>query len=459
MPEGLRGPNRRARFVRFAGRFPAVCITLVLASAIVAVTVPLRQRAARTGSEAWIPMRSLTPQEAAALLEHGAKLSRIGIGTVDLVTGVYLAPFPSPEGAGSPIHRGGRAWQPVSASWEGYSLRYRLDRSPLERELGGRSLTAFLDPGARKAKLSFRSERLLLYAAFEVALLWVALLLLWLVVRRLRPHPLIAPALLLLAFCFVIVVLWYSPALWDADWFFQRWAVEPIALGLLRISVPLSWSAVFSLVALVLVLLLQLVMRGKARPAQRIAVSWAPLVLLLLAGLAAHWRATVAERRNLDAMAAALRFDDAAAVLSEARSWHRRVGDGPRLDPDRLPPHLRRFVADAFAAMPVVPGGGSQVLLPVEGEDWLFLWRQPDFTYLDFRTPGLQIGQSGIDAMMATRRPYATGFLRQLHALSLNGATERFSGRPLLDDRGHVRALVYVVRTIRLELRSSEPDR
>jgi hypothetical protein len=456
MPEGLRGPGRR---VRFAGRFPAAWITLVLALTIVAVAVPLRRRAVRTATEAWIPMRSLTPQEAAALLEHGAKLSRIGAGTVDLVTSVYLTPVPSSEGAGSPVRRGGRTWQPVSASWEGYSLRYRLDRAPLERELGGRPLTAFLDPGARKAKLSFRSERLLLYAAFEAALLWVALLLLWLIVRRLRPLPLVAPALLLLAFGFVTVVLWYSPALWDADWFFQRWAVEPIALGLVGISVPLLWAAAFSLVALLLVLLLQLVMRGKARPAQRIAVSWAPAVLLLLAGLAVHWRATATERRDLDAIAAALRFDDAGAVLGEARSWHRSVGDGPRLDPDRLPPHLRRFVADAFAAMPVVPGGSSTVLLPVEGGDWLLLWRRPDFTYLDFRAPISQIGQSGIDAMMATRRPYDTGFLRQLRALALSGAAERFSGRPLLDDRGRVRALVYVVRTVRLELRSSEPDR
>ncbi len=431
-------------------RSPAVWITLVLAVAVVAVAVPLRsQRAERTDTEAWVPMRNLTPQEAAALLETGDRLARIGDGTVDLVTDRYLVPVRSPEGDAHLIRRGGRTWHPVVASMSGFALRYRLDRAPLEQELGGRPLAGFLDRKARARRLSFSSERLPLYAAFEVAILWATLLLLWLIVRAVRPRTLVAPALLLLAFGFLRMVSWYAPAWYDADFFYQRWVVESIALWVYLFGGLLVWASGLSLLGLLAVGLVRLLRRGvRLSRAQRIAISWAPAVLLLLAGLTAHWVTVAKERRDLDAMAGALHFDAVGAVLDEARALHRKAGNGASLRAGDLPPHLRRFVADAFAGMPKVPAGGAIVLVPVEGEDYLFLWRRPEFTYMDFRPLVSQSGQEGIDAMLATKRPVATGFFAQLPELALRGVIERLNGRPLLGPDGRVKALLYVERMV-----------
>src|SRR3977135_2166139 len=91
-------------------RRPAVQITLALALAIVGLAIPMRRQASRTATEGWIPMRNLTPQEAAALLGHGAVLTRIGPRTVDLVTSVYLVPVDSPEALGSVVRLGEKVW-------------------------------------------------------------------------------------------------------------------------------------------------------------------------------------------------------------------------------------------------------------------------------------------------------------------------------------------------------------
>jgi hypothetical protein len=246
-------------------RRPDFWITLALALAIVGLAMPLRRQASRTATEGWIPMRNLTPQEAAAMLGHGASLTRIDGRTVDLVTSIYLVPVSSPEALGSVVRHGGKVWQPVSAGWNGYSLRYRLDRVPLERELGGRPLAAFLDAGAQAHRLSFRSEWLPLYALFEVMLPWATLFLGWLIVRYLRPLPLVAPALLLLIVGFVMAVAAYAPALIDADFFFQRWAVEPIAVAIVRRGLsPLVWASALSLLAMGVLRLVR-----PARPAER----------------------------------------------------------------------------------------------------------------------------------------------------------------------------------------------
>ncbi len=436
-------PKSRSR------RFFAVWISLAVAVAVVAIAIPQRRQADASDTTKWIPMRNLTPQEAAALLGQRASLARIGADTVDLVTDVYLVPVEgSPDPSTSLLRRGDKVWQPIAASWENYFLRYRLDRAPLERELGGRPLSAFLDPRAKSKRISFRSEWLPLYAVLEVALLWATFLLVWIVLRLVRPLPLVMPALLLVTAGFVAAVLAYSPALFDADFFCQRWAVEPIALALMLLGVPaLLWGSALSLLALLGLGALRLMRRG-APPAQRIAASWAPFALLLLAGITAHVYATVTERRALDRIAGSLHWDE--TVLGEARALHHTVKNFVRLETSQLPPHLRRFVTDAFAAMPVVPDGGSVVLLPIEGGDCLFLWRRPEFTYVDFREPVAQISQDEIDMVRETRSPVVSGFLEQAAGLTLRFSADRFDGRPLLDRHGRLWAVVYVERSINL---------
>jgi hypothetical protein len=268
-------------------RAPSVWICFALAVTLVAAAVPRRQVASRIATEAWIPMRALTPPEAAALLAGGqARLARIGADSVDLVTSDYLVPldsFSAESSARDVLTRGGHSWRLSAAGWNGYSLRYRLARGPLERELAGRPLAAFLDPAAAARPVSFDSRYLALYAVTEVMLLWAAFLLAWTIARRVRPWHLVPPALLLLVCGWLVTVNWYAPAHFDADAFFQRWVVEEGLYYLIPFAVALVPVSVLSLLGLCAVRVL-----NPAGRRRRIAASWAPAALLALAVAGVH---------------------------------------------------------------------------------------------------------------------------------------------------------------------------
>lgn len=237
LPDGVRSPagSRRRRALRSL-RSPSLWISLAVAVGLVFTAVPRRQEPSRISTEARLGMRTLTPLEAATLLAAGeARLSRIGGETVDLVTRRYLVPIPAEKldpasYAEAAKYRQmttyrGRPWRMPEAGWKRYYLRYRVERGPLERELAGRPLAAFHDPAVAAKPISFDSERLAFYAVCEVALLWVTFVLLWAIVRRVRPL-LLPPALLLLLCAYLVAVALFSPAHFDADAFFQRWVVE-----------------------------------------------------------------------------------------------------------------------------------------------------------------------------------------------------------------------------------------
>ncbi|HEX4960366.1 MAG TPA: hypothetical protein VF173_05980, partial [Thermoanaerobaculia bacterium] len=116
----------------------------------------------------------------------------------------------------------------------------------------------------RKRRISFSSEKLALYAVSEVAILWVTLLLVWLVIRRVRPLTLIAPALSLVAVGYMWVVSWYSPTLFDADFFYQRWAVESSAVMVLLFFLPMLVISGLSLLGFLATVIVRWVRRGKA---------------------------------------------------------------------------------------------------------------------------------------------------------------------------------------------------
>lgn len=265
-------------------RAPSVWICLGLALALVLAAIPRRQEAGRMATEARIPMRALTPLEAAALLAAGrARLTWIGADAVDLSTRDYLVPrAPGSAPSDALLTRGGRTWKATSAGWNGYSLRYRLPRAPLERELG-RPLAAFLDPAAAAEPVSFDSRRLVHYAVAEVALLWAAFLLLWTIVRRVRPLHLLPPALLLFTLGYLVTVALYAPAHFDADAFYQRWVVEEGFYYWITLGTALVPVSLFSLLGLCTVRVLTPATRWK-----RIAASWAPAALFALALAGVH---------------------------------------------------------------------------------------------------------------------------------------------------------------------------
>jgi hypothetical protein len=434
--------------VRLLRRFPAVWITLALAVAVVGIAVLVRSQPAEPMDYSdSLPMRNLTPQEAAALLETGDRLARIGAGSVDLITSRRLVPLSSPKGATILIRRGSRLWAPKNAGSRSsdLALRYRLDRAPLERALGGRPLAMFFDPKAGSRKLSFSSERMPLYAAFEVALFWALFLLLWLIVRYLRPRTLILPTLLVLGIALLFAIQGYAPALTD-DGFYQRWAVEQIFIWLLVFLFPLAVLSGLSLLGLIGTGVLWLARRGKGtlQPVYRTAAIWVPIALVVLACFAIDRISAARERRALDAASRAIHFEDSAAVLAEARALlgqsgrHCFGGDQYCSKIGDLPPHLRRFVTDTLAGMPEMPGSGVGILVPVSEEDYLYLSGGPRFTFADFRSAPLQV-----ETILRTKQPFRTYFVPEMLNLLMGRGANRFNGRPVLRADGRVGAIVY----------------
>ncbi len=282
------------------------------------------------------------------------------------------------------------------------------------------------------------------YALFEVALIWAAFLLLWTVVRRVRPLHLLPPVLLLLAFGYLLAIKWYAPAYFDADAFLQRWVVEEAAPYLIWLAGVLVPVTACSLLGLLAVGLLRLARRGRPPGRrQRLAASWAPAVLLALAIAGLHGLAWVQDTRTLRTLTAALDPQDT-AWLDEARALRTRIGLGERLSPEQLPPNLRALAERTLAVVPAPAGSNdvhAYVLLGIGGGECLFLWRSPAFTYLDFRALDAHTGEDGVRTMLATRRPVAAGSLG-----------ERFTGAPVLRPDGTIAALAYVRRTMGLSL-------
>ena len=222
---------------------PIVAGALVLSTVIVAAYVPDRWNGGRTGEVADVPLRALSAIEAAALLRGGpdaqpvARITALTDKTAEVSTRVY--PLVSSVDLGE-CWAGGRHsgvdYQFCSSSWEDYHNVHRVGRAALERELG-RSLSAadvqFFVPGYAPtgSKPSFASHRLFAYFVSEVVFLTALLSGIALALRRVRSVLLVPPILTAAAVVSALFVLIYSPAFVDADYFYQRIAVEELMGG------------------------------------------------------------------------------------------------------------------------------------------------------------------------------------------------------------------------------------
>ncbi|MCY1074395.1 hypothetical protein [Archangium lansingense] len=225
---------------------------------LVAAFVPLRWEGARTAHDAYHPLRAPTAQEAAALLSSwqldgrpGAALVRMDADTVVLRTGYYLLPGAGgPERAGT-VNWAGKTYGLISANWSSACSEHRLDRAPLEKELGRPLTDADVQPSFLADRpVSFASNRVPLYFLAEVGFLTLLLASLlfflsrsgsrWWVIPLVAAH--IVPVLLLVPI--------YSPAFFDADTFHQRVAVEALWDGCLMALLPLLLGSVLCFVGL-----------------------------------------------------------------------------------------------------------------------------------------------------------------------------------------------------------------
>jgi hypothetical protein len=231
-----------------------------LASAIVLTALQYRQEPIRTATHAYIPIRTLLPLEAAALLsaEEGRDSEKY-IGTiiqsvtdnyVILLTSWYVVPIPSsnevvPENY-NVVQILGKSYSLVSNSWENYVCRYEISRTPLEQIIGHQLLptpqTEVSQSRFNKDKISFSSDLIWIYIVFEIFLLSSIFVLVFFLLTRIN-FLLWLPCFAAINFSLFFIVSFYSPAFLDADWFHQRIVIEDIVL---LISYPFMVSGPIS---------------------------------------------------------------------------------------------------------------------------------------------------------------------------------------------------------------------
>jgi hypothetical protein len=225
-----------------------VSASAVVASALVLSALPGRQHASRSATEALVPMRDLTAEEASALLRAptaGAAtvISVLTETTVVLETQNYVI-----ARADHGHNPGEQQFTVTRATWKALYSRYELPRRELERALG-RSLSADPVRPTRFADLtlSFDADLVPEYALIEIAFTTAWLALLGFALLHVRRFSLVLPLAWLWLLLPVPFVAVYSPAFFDGDFFFQRILVERIALtGMLAgrwLGLPAALSA------------------------------------------------------------------------------------------------------------------------------------------------------------------------------------------------------------------------
>ncbi|WP_028582169.1 hypothetical protein [Desulfogranum japonicum] len=222
-------------------------VSLIVATAIVFLSLQQRQEPKRTGPDAYIPIRTITPLEAAVIIVSNSNRkpdSYARIIIVDLtdknaviLTRNYVIPteFPTqhiPESYDG-VTINGKSFRIVSNSWENYVCQYVVDRIALEQILGYHlSMTEKSDikkNGFNKDKISFSSKKIWMYMISEI--LAISILLTIIIEIFTKLHFLLwLPCLTTLDIALALYVKWYSPAFFDADNFFQRIIIEEIPL-------------------------------------------------------------------------------------------------------------------------------------------------------------------------------------------------------------------------------------
>lgn len=247
-------------------------VSLIVATTLVSLSLQHRQEPKRTWQDAYIPIRSLTPIEVAAIFISNEKrkpssYARIVINDITdkhivVLTRNYVVPTNSqhqniPESyAGVNIQ--GKSFRIVSNSWENYICQYIVDRIALENILGfplRKTKEADIEKnGFYEDKISFSSKNIWIYAISEIVAISVLLIVIIHIFVKLH-FLLWLPCLTALDISSVFFVKWYSPAFFDADSFYQRIIIEEIPLRFTFVG-NLVFGSLYSLPVLSLILLI-----------------------------------------------------------------------------------------------------------------------------------------------------------------------------------------------------------
>lgn len=242
---GRRAEGRLRCFLRPSFR-TAFFAAAPVALAVVVGAIPGRWEGSRTQTDAYVPLRPLTPRQAALLLRHpsleGAPLAIVvdvddGIATVR--TTHYVLNVPASFCAGSPP--GDRCYTDVLASGSGFLCEHRVDAQALREELGAELVVRPRDtlPGW----VTFFSYLLPLYVVAETVLL--ALVFASLLSRLAASSPwLWLPWATVHSALLLVAIPIYSPAFFDYDYFYQRIVVEELWGRLGQLMIPLGLLSV-----------------------------------------------------------------------------------------------------------------------------------------------------------------------------------------------------------------------
>lgn len=181
----------------------------------------------------------MSAAEAAVLLKGGpdgkpvAAVTELSRTSAVISTGVYPVRSSSHiSECWSGGSHNGVDYQFCSSSWENFHNVHSLARTELERELG-RSLTdADVDPDwLAGSHASFHSQWIVGYFVAETLFLTAVLIGISAGLGRIRNPLLIPPLFTSAALVAFVFLLWYAPALSDADTFYQRIALEEVIGG------------------------------------------------------------------------------------------------------------------------------------------------------------------------------------------------------------------------------------
>jgi len=184
--------------------FLTYIVSLIVATAIVFLSLHFRQEPKRTGPDAYVPIRTLTPIEAAAIFIANSKRKPDSYATIIItditeiniviLTRNYVIPVTSlnqkiPESYDG-VTIQGKSFRIVSNSWGNYVCQYVVDRLALEDILGYRlSKTKISDVeknGFNKDKISFSSKNIWIYVISEIIAISVLLTLIIQIFARLH---------------------------------------------------------------------------------------------------------------------------------------------------------------------------------------------------------------------------------------------------------------------------------
>jgi len=232
-------------------------ILVVIATVIVFVSLSFRQEPLRTPINAYISMRTLSPMEVAALLtfdENNKTLNniihKINDKHIVLLTRNYVIPIDDSkkDTFDKSVVVKGKGYRVVNNSWEDYLCQYRVERFPLEKILGH---SLFLTPKSEIVKnkfdvsrISFSSDDIWVYVVIEILLISSLIGLIFYILLSVN-FLLWIPYFVLIDFALFLFILWYSPAFFDGDFFYQRIVIENFPLYFIDYGLILALVSLF----------------------------------------------------------------------------------------------------------------------------------------------------------------------------------------------------------------------